>query len=546
LNSVVNGISTGDWESLPTVAQTLYFAVTARDGMSNGGYGCPVIDKTTITVAATSGQYGVTSPNGGEILGQNQVTTVTWNEAGTASAPINSTNVDIRLSTDGGITYPTVLATGVPNNGSAVVNMPDVTTSTARLWVSGANNIFYDISDADFNLAPAGFALAGTNISAQTCAGEDRVDTYEVTVASVGGFSGDVTLASTGLPAGVTATFDPSSVNFAPGATTTQRTVGLTLTGLTGLTSGNYTFQATASNGGNTQMTELTLQVAIPVTSPADGAQFMLESNPNCGDGAFFFNNIVFTPYSGPETVTGYTLNFTADGSPGPAVITPSLPFTSGFCFNDATILVYTITANLANGSTVSSCARSLTLRTTLLPVDWLAFDARAVGKAAQLDWAVVQDEAHAGFTIERQTTSSSNWTSVGYLARTATDGEATYQFTDQEIVAGNTYLYRLRQEDVDGTTSYSTVRSVTFDEAAYGISIWPNPTNDFVTVVLGSSLPEELTYELFSSLGQRIASGKVLSGRARISLGELPAALYQVVISNGTDFREVIRVVKR
>ena len=58
------------------------------------------------------------------------------------------------LSTDGGFTYPFVLASDVPNDGSHNVIVPDVggDTLTARVKVEGHNNIFYAINPVNFSV----------------------------------------------------------------------------------------------------------------------------------------------------------------------------------------------------------------------------------------------------------------------------------------------------------------------------------------------------------------------------------------------------------
>ena len=98
--------------------------------------------------------------------------TVTWDVAGTNAAPISASVVRIRLSTDGGMTYPTVLSNGTANDGSATVTLPHVETTHARIKVEAVGNVFFDISDADVTiqepilgfagLAPATDTLDGT------------------------------------------------------------------------------------------------------------------------------------------------------------------------------------------------------------------------------------------------------------------------------------------------------------------------------------------------------------------------------------------------
>jgi hypothetical protein len=80
--------------------------------------------------------------------------TVTWDVAGTESGSVNTTTVNILLSIDGGFTYPFVLATDVPNDGSHSITVPIAAgnTSTARVKVEGNNTIFYAINPIDFNI----------------------------------------------------------------------------------------------------------------------------------------------------------------------------------------------------------------------------------------------------------------------------------------------------------------------------------------------------------------------------------------------------------
>ena len=76
---------------------------------------------------------------------------VTWDVANTHLSPVNCSHVNIKLSTDGGFTYPHVLAAAAVNDGSQFVTVPDMITNRARIRVEAANNIFFDISNQDFS-----------------------------------------------------------------------------------------------------------------------------------------------------------------------------------------------------------------------------------------------------------------------------------------------------------------------------------------------------------------------------------------------------------
>jgi trimeric autotransporter adhesin len=126
---------------------SLNFKLTARDG--RGGVNSAT---TQLLLATGAGPFLVTSPNGGNTFAGGGQATVTWNVANTNAAPVSTANVKISLSTDGGLTYPIVLATSTPNNGTAQVLMPNLATTTARVKVEAVGNVYFDISNANFSI----------------------------------------------------------------------------------------------------------------------------------------------------------------------------------------------------------------------------------------------------------------------------------------------------------------------------------------------------------------------------------------------------------
>ena len=158
ISDIVNNTSTIG-ERLPSVARTLKFRFTARDNRLNGGAISNNDIPVSLTVIATPDTFLVKQPNTALTWPATTTQTVLWDVSGTSSAPINCANVNIYLSTDGGYTYPITLATGVPNNGSANITVPSVLTTTARVKVEGAGNIFFDISNVNFTISAGSSVL---------------------------------------------------------------------------------------------------------------------------------------------------------------------------------------------------------------------------------------------------------------------------------------------------------------------------------------------------------------------------------------------------
>jgi len=125
----------------------LNFKLTVRDG--RGGVNSAT---TTLTLAPAAGPFLVTAPNTGVTLDGADPSTVTWNVAGTSAAPVSTSTVRILLSTDGGATWPVVLAASTPNDGSQAVVIPNVATSQARVRVEAVDNVFFDVSNSNFTI----------------------------------------------------------------------------------------------------------------------------------------------------------------------------------------------------------------------------------------------------------------------------------------------------------------------------------------------------------------------------------------------------------
>ena len=152
---VVTAASDANWESCSSVARALNFAFTVRD--NHAGMGQTKAAASTITVVSTAGPFAVTSQNttGISYVG-GSTQTVTWNVLG-SDALTGGANVDILLSTNvngNNTTFNTVLASGVPNNGSATVVIPNLATlsSTCRFMVRASANVFFAVNSKNFTI----------------------------------------------------------------------------------------------------------------------------------------------------------------------------------------------------------------------------------------------------------------------------------------------------------------------------------------------------------------------------------------------------------
>lgn len=144
-----NGGTSTAWEKLASVDRAINFVLTVRDNDARGGQ--TDSDQMLITNVSAAGPFTVTSQNTNEIVWTpGETETITWNVAGTTGNGVNTANVNILLSTDEGLTYNTVLASNVPNDGSHSITVPNVSAPKCRIMVEGAGNIFYNLNTSFF------------------------------------------------------------------------------------------------------------------------------------------------------------------------------------------------------------------------------------------------------------------------------------------------------------------------------------------------------------------------------------------------------------
>jgi uncharacterized repeat protein (TIGR01451 family) len=186
-------------EILPNVTRAMVFRLTVRDNRSGGG-GVNWAS-TSLSVTTAAGPFQVTAPNTAVTWTGNALQNVTWNVAGTTAAPVNCATVNIRLSTDGGYTYPVSLASGALNNGSASVAVPNISTTAARVQVACASNIFFDISNVNFTIVPGSADVTLGQTITPTLVRPNSLITYTLTITNASASSSSIITVTDNLPA---------------------------------------------------------------------------------------------------------------------------------------------------------------------------------------------------------------------------------------------------------------------------------------------------------------------------------------------------------
>ena len=127
--------------------------------------------------------------------------------------------------------------------------------------------------------------------------------------------------------------------------------------------------------------------------------------------------------------------------------------------------------------------------------------------RQVQVAWNTANEENYTNFTVERSTDNGNTFTALGGVAAT---GAGTYSFIDKSPVNGNN-LYRLKQEDINNTISYSKIVTIQYSNLSNQIvgnnlSIYPNPVSNNINVSLTSQNMTSNSYNIrFMSTAGRL-----------------------------------------
>jgi hypothetical protein len=252
----------------------------------------------TLTVIFTpSNSADYTTVSASVTLAVNQAKpTITWTTpaAITYGTALSSTQLDARANVPGSFVYSPATGT-VPAVGTdtlTVIFTPNDTTN----YTTAAGSVSLLVNPApSFTLGASPTSLT----EAQGASGKSAI-----TVSGQNGFKGNVTLAASGLPSGVTAAFSPNA---------TSGTSTLTLTASGTATTGTVTVTIKGTSGSLTSSTTIALTISctptmiVPYVSINGGSSWTQESSATV-------NSPSVAVDLGPQTTSGGSWNWTGPG----------------------------------------------------------------------------------------------------------------------------------------------------------------------------------------------------------------------------------------
>ncbi|KAA3633511.1 MAG: T9SS C-terminal target domain-containing protein [Bacteroidetes bacterium] len=178
---------------------------------------------------------------------------------------------------------------------------------------------------------------------------------------------------------------------------------------------------------------------------------------------------------------------------------------------------------------------RICAINSTLLPVELISFDAKALDRSIILNWSTALEIDNAGFEIERKAETENEFKTIGWVEGKGNNSLETsyYDFEDKNVAPGIIYYYRLRQLDFDGKETYSEIRSATLQESGEGFLIFPNPVTEMLNVHCLKDISENIPVSVTDIQGRVVLATEMQDCQMSLDLSSLASGVYILKIAN-------------
>ncbi|MBO2012246.1 beta strand repeat-containing protein [Hymenobacter negativus] len=537
----------------PAVALGVVPAITLPSGATNVVLPAGASLSGSIVTFATTGNLGIGQSVTNTVTFTSPAATGTYNVAGTATT--------------------TTTETTTANNGSTVATTNTAPTA-APVAFDVVNKTTYNATNGTVNTPSANtagqFLLSGLSAAASSGQSLNNYTITAIPTATQGTLYYNTT-GTTYVAVGVNQVLTPAqaaSLKFDPAdnATTTNSvgdiTFSYTVTDNLGKTSNTALFTIPVGRDNTSVYTATPNKGGTVQYQTNDVLAFVIDPNGAAYNGS----GLVYNPSGTTTTILAAGGNnglvnqpnsvVQAPSGSGPAAsglypANPTNVLPAGVSLDPTTGLIYVSNrALLVNNNSVryyqinvtttdiyggtNAVTAQFSIGAYPLPVELTVFTAKAVNNAdAALTWTTASEKSNDHFDVERSL-NAADYVKIGEVKGQGSKASATdYALTDVGIgaKASGVVYYRLKQVDIDGTATYSPVRSVSFTKAlAPAIALFPNPATAVTQLDLSQLPTGSYQLSVLDATGRVVLSAKLEAGLAHaLELNTIASGTYTV-----------------
>ncbi len=173
----------------------------------------------------------------------------------------------------------------------------------------------------------------------------------------------------------------------------------------------------------------------------------------------------------------------------------------------------------------------------TPLSVQYKEFTVAKQATADLVEWTTFNEKNNSRFNVQRSA-DGITFETLGPVNSKAVNGlsvsELNYNFLDENPQIGHNY-YRLEQVDMDNSKNYTKTIDIIWGAEGSVVSIYPNPTKDFVNIDLSTDKVSQVEIKLLDMSGRVVKSVLARTAKGmnyiKLELAELATGVYGVQI---------------
>ncbi len=158
---------------------------------------------------------------------------------------------------------------------------------------------------------------------------------------------------------------------------------------------------------------------------------------------------------------------------------------------------------------------------------------------SVSLNWKAMNEQNISRYEIERKLPSENDFRSIGTLNGTNNGSNPNYQFTDNSVVAGQDYLYRVKQVKADGQVFYTNVVYMRIAGKELQVTVYPNPAKNVANLAITNPKGNQVTVLIYNVTGSKLAELKGGGGTSlniSLPIQSLTAGTYWLEVKTGNE----------
>lgn len=187
-----------------------------------------------------------------------------------------------------------------------------------------------------------------------------------------------------------------------------------------------------------------------------------------------------------------------------------------------------TIQNSILQGSFTDMGAVAGPCSAIVLPIELITFEAQAVKNNISLLWEVGEMSGFSGFEVQRST-NGGDFTKIAWLENKG-ESVKSYDLKDRDVEVNQRYYYRLKMVDIDGTFSFSKVRTAMVEATdTTSISVYPNPAQHNIHIKTQRAFETGHLF-ILNKKGEPVYDNDEWTGEhLTIKISHLPTGMYTV-----------------